>query len=78
MDKNSVRILEGIGYVSAILIGAGSLLKRPVDMLEALPWIGVMLFGIVLVRLAAVGAQDKVAASPQPAAPSPSEEEKTE
>jgi hypothetical protein len=76
MDKQSIRILEGIGYVAAIFIGAGSLIRSSVPFLSE---IGLMLFGIVLVRLASIAAQEKAVEVPAAkAAAAASEETKEE
>ena len=53
MDKKTIRLLEGIGYVAAVIIAAGALLER---MVQNLQWVGVMLLGIVLTTMIAVTA----------------------
>ena len=53
MDKGTIGILEGIGYVASFLVVGGSLVEIPV-----LATVGVTVLGIVLVRLAGVAARN--------------------
>ena len=54
MDKKTIRLLEGIGYVAAVIVAAGALLREWVPNLQ---WLGMMLLGIVITRLVAVSAE---------------------
>ena len=56
MDKRSITSLEGVGYVASIVVGVGGILGKDVVGISWLPWLGLMVLGIALVRLAAASA----------------------
>lgn len=59
MDSKGIRILEGLGYVTAILTGASYILREAVPKIRDVPVVGAMLFAIVAVRLVAIAAHDR-------------------
>lgn len=64
MDKGTIRVLESIGYVAAVLIVTGSLLKDMGAQIPMLVEIGIMTLGIVLVRMAGIIARNMPSESP--------------
>jgi len=79
VDKQTIRLLEGIGYVAAVIVAAGALLREWVPNLQ---WLGMMLLGIVITRLVAVSAAGSATTTssetPKPEKPEKDEEDSPE